>query len=671
MKASGAVAWILVAVLAAPCSARKMRQPLAVQQDRPLVVNFADLKPTLASIWIPSITSSQQKLQVPISGLPGTPLQTDDMSRLTYTVTYKRRPAYLLQGSISVQANPTFAGTGYGAPAMQIDQPLITLNQAGRTEQLPGGKVRCSGFMVADNSAVNCQFSARIFSENLPPAGTAQAVIQIPGRGTLVQTPPMQYDFTSVLPPNARFASTSDSQSTQFLLDTMGKAPPAAVVTNYFEQGDSLVLPAGVAGTQPAANTILQDSQTFTYTALFKELPRELCGKTLQVTSTATIQSTSDGAQAPETATCTVDIELLGCDASFQSNPPANGGRDCNTPAAAGTPIPSAPIPAAAAVDAPAAEFVPAAASTQVDPAAAPVAAAAGEMQQLTESPPEIPIQQQQVTRVKVLPEKAKRSSSSSSKMTAGQAAANRTVQPEQLVTVRRILADGVMPQGVFMAAAGSVLCGRNICSPGERCIDDMCTAPGSTLCAGSMVCAPGTVCMEGAMCCPVGSSYCAGQCCGSGNTCNQGRCLPYGHVPCGGNVCNQDQTCQGNLCCNRGETACGSGCCNTAAGMQCMMGRCMPFGTQPCGTTTCPIGTVCGDPMRSLCCAAGTRACNGNCCGRDQVCNWQLNQCVAINSEAARQSFQGYRGDREDEYHRGQLYAAMNGGGYPYGMRR
>lgn len=260
-----------------------MRQPLAVQQDRPLVVNFADLKPTLASIWIPSITSSQQKLQVPISGLPGTPLQTDDMSRLTYTVTYKRRPAYLLQGSISVQANPTFAGTGYGAPAMQIDQPLITLNQAGRTEQLPGGKVRCSGFMVADNSAVNCQFSARIFSENLPPAGTAQAVIQIPGRGTLVQTPPMQYDFTSVLPPNARFASTSDSHSTQFLLDTMGKAPPAAVVTNYFEQGDSLVLPAGVAGTQPAANTILQDSQTFTYTALFQELPRELCGKTLQV----------------------------------------------------------------------------------------------------------------------------------------------------------------------------------------------------------------------------------------------------------------------------------------------------------------------------------------------------------------------------------------------------
>jgi hypothetical protein len=181
--------------------------------------------------------------------------------------------------------NPAFAGTGFSTPAMQIQQPLITLNQAGRTEQLPGGKVRCDSFMVADSSAVNCQFSARIFAESLPPAGTAQALIQIPGRGTHVQTPPMQYDFTSVLPPNARFASTG--QSTQYLLDTMGKTPPTAVVTNYFEQGSNLVLPSGVAGTQPAANSILQDSQTFTYTALFKEMPREMCGKSLQVSAHA------------------------------------------------------------------------------------------------------------------------------------------------------------------------------------------------------------------------------------------------------------------------------------------------------------------------------------------------------------------------------------------------
>jgi hypothetical protein len=78
-------------------------------------------------------------------------------------------------------------------------------------------------------------------------------------------------------------------------------------------------------------------------------------------------------------------------------------------------------------------------------------------MQQLTDSPPTIPTEQQQqqqqqqlVRGVKVQPEKAKKSSSSSSsssKMTAGQAAVNRAMQPEQLVTVRRILADDAVAQ--------------------------------------------------------------------------------------------------------------------------------------------------------------------------------------------------------------------------------
>jgi hypothetical protein len=85
---------------------------------------------------------------------------------------------------------------------------------------------------------------------------------------------------------------------------------------------------------------------------------------------------------------------------------------------------------------------------------------------------------------------------------------------------------------------------------------------------------------------------------------------------------------------------------------------------------------------MRSLCCAAGTRACNGNCCGRDQTCSWQRQQCVPINSEAGRQSLQSY--DHHDHHYdnylpnpaldmqRDQLYSAMTGGGYsPYGRRR
>jgi hypothetical protein len=184
--------------------------------------------------------------------------------------------------------------------------------------------------------------------------------------------------------------------------------------------------------------------------------------------STATIQSTSDGAQEPETTTSTVEIELLGCDSDFQSNPPAPGNTGCNSPPA-GTPIPSVPIPAAAA-DAPAADYVPAAAYTRVA-AAAPAAAqaAAGEPQELSDSPPEIPTQQQQqqqVRVVKVQPEKARQSSSksSSSKMTAGQAATNMTVQSEHLVTVRRILAKDEVNQGEHCCSCFSVCCMQCSC---------------------------------------------------------------------------------------------------------------------------------------------------------------------------------------------------------------
>lgn len=36
----------------------------------------------------------------------------------------------------------------------------------------------------------------------------------------------------------------------------------------------------------------------------------------------------------------------------------------------------------------------------------------------------------------------------------------------------------------VFMAAAGSTLCGRHVCSPGQICMDDaVCCNPGSNVC--------------------------------------------------------------------------------------------------------------------------------------------------------------------------------------------
>lgn len=270
-------------MLVVGCCGRLIRKPLAVQQqaDKPVVVNFTNLKPVLASVWVPNIAASTQSLQVPVTGLPGTPLSQSDMSRLTYTVTFERKAAYILRGTLNISPHPMFASNGQTAPDTPIQQPMISLSQSSQLEKVPENKVKCTSLMVTDASSVTCTFSANIFADTLPPAGTAQATITIPGSGAHVQTPAMPYDFTLVLPPNARFSSTD--QSTQFLLNSMETLPPTAVVTNYFEKGDNLVLPTGVSGTQPAADSILKDTHTFTYTALFADLPREMCGKQLQV----------------------------------------------------------------------------------------------------------------------------------------------------------------------------------------------------------------------------------------------------------------------------------------------------------------------------------------------------------------------------------------------------
>jgi hypothetical protein len=163
-----------------------------------------------------------------------------------------------------------------------------------------------------------------------------------------------------------------------------------------------------------------------------------------QVMSTATIQSTSDGVQQPETATSTVDIEILGCDATFQSNPPASGGSGCNG-ALAGTPIPAAPAPAA--------DYVPPPAMTRFPPsapaaAAAPAAVPAGKQQELADIPPFILSQQEQHQHIRhVTSRREKSRRSSSSKVAAGHAAANGTAQDVRLAVTRRILADDAVSQ--------------------------------------------------------------------------------------------------------------------------------------------------------------------------------------------------------------------------------
>lgn len=258
----------------------KQSQQQQEQQEQPLHVSFAELKPTVSSIWIPSITTSAKTLQVPVSGLPGTPLAIDQMSRLVYTVTYKRRPAYVLQGIVDITPTAAFSSTDQ----QPIQQPLVTLRQNTQAASIPDSKVRCNSLMVAHGSSVSCTFSTTIFALDAPPpAGTAQALIRIPGTGTHVQTPPITYDFSD-LAPASRLRLSSKDQMSDLLLNSVEKPPATtALVSNYFERGNDVILPTGISGVQPPSESLLTDTKTYTYTALFGDVPRNRCGKKWKV----------------------------------------------------------------------------------------------------------------------------------------------------------------------------------------------------------------------------------------------------------------------------------------------------------------------------------------------------------------------------------------------------
>jgi hypothetical protein len=120
-------------------------------------------------------------------------------------------------------------------------------------------------------------------------------------------------------------------------------------------------------------------------------------------------------------------------------------------------------------------------------------------------------------------------------------------------------------PPGVFMAAEGSVLCGgRTVCSAGQRCLDDaVCCAPGSSNCGGS--CCPfGNVCLGGSRCMKPGSQLCGAGACGPGQSCLAGRCCDAATPVCGSTCCDAGagEICVLGQCLARGSSACGSTAC-------------------------------------------------------------------------------------------------------------
>ncbi|KAF8060090.1 hypothetical protein HT031_005029 [Scenedesmus sp. PABB004] len=577
-----------VLLAAAGVAARPMRpaeqqqqlmQQLQAGGAPPLAVSLSELTPVVASVWVPSITTSAPSLGVPVAGLPGTPLSVDEMSRLVFTVTYRRQPAYLLKGVINVDRPQRFAGGGAATP---FAPPLVTLTQGGREQDVPASAVRCAS-LLADDAGATCTFAAPLFSVGPPPSGAARVTLALPGTGAHVTAPARGYDFAAALPPppNARFAADGGAGGGALFAWLGGPSPTnTALVNNFFEPGEGRLLPTAVSGTQPPPSTLLDDTRTFTYTALFAEVPRDKCGRKWEVVTTATVESTSDGVQAPDTATSRVKLDLLGCDALPADGTPPSWAGGCTgaTVDAAGPPSgatgvrkdrgappaktpqtgtakhaakqhvakrpaakqpvakqpaakqPAAKQPAAKQTVKVAAKHAarPPASRKPAKPVSHPVAK---HHSRQPASPPAVPAgrkpaRQQhavvhtakhQVRRPAAAPlakpivrgahlQQRERGAPSAAhvlerggnatKQEAGELVVER--RGERVLVAKALVGTPLTPPpapwaprarvaGVFMAAAGSTLCGRSVCSPGETCLDDLaCCQPGASLCGSS-----------------------------------------------------------------------------------------------------------------------------------------------------------------------------------------
>lgn len=225
------------------------------------------------------------------------------MSRIDYTVNYTKKPSYVLQGAITI-TTAAFSSTEESKQIpYTLKPPNITISQQGSKErqQVTEQGIKCSSYTLEPGSSITCNFRARVFTFIEPaPPGSAQASVQLHGgfqsnKPFRIKTPATAFEWPaasgdSSTPANSNMRLSGPDTAQQYLQDTMqsangaaGGSSSTATVTNYFEPGEGRWLPKGVQGKQPAANSVLEDTASFTYTAIIPDIPKELCGKPLQV----------------------------------------------------------------------------------------------------------------------------------------------------------------------------------------------------------------------------------------------------------------------------------------------------------------------------------------------------------------------------------------------------
>ena len=159
--------------------------------------------------------------------------------------------------------------------------------------------------------------------------------------------------------------------------------------------------------------------------------------------------------------------------------------------------------------------------------------------------------------------------------------------------------------------------CGKTCCKS-----DEFCASPNRELCCktGDNGClvpnSPhGACCRPGTQCCFTKNG---GVCCGSDQTCKNGKCVCKEGQTCGEHCCKKGETCSNGRCCPKGRVNCGDGeCCKSSA--SCCGGACCT-GRETCvggakGKQCCNPSRISGSGASARCCPGGTVATATGCC--------------------------------------------------------
>lgn len=220
---------------------------------------------------------------------------------------YTKRPSYVLTGTLTVGIAAFSSTDGTEALPYTLHTPNITISQQGSTkpQQIPAEGIKCSSYTLEPGSSITCSFKAQVFTFlETPPPGSVRANVQLSGglqsdKPFKIHTPKTQFKWPAAapaaaggsegsIPANNNMRLSGPEAAQQYLQDTMqsggaSSSSSSATVTNYFEPGEGRWLPKGVQGKQPAANTVLEETASFTYTALISDIPKDICDKPLQV----------------------------------------------------------------------------------------------------------------------------------------------------------------------------------------------------------------------------------------------------------------------------------------------------------------------------------------------------------------------------------------------------